>query len=307
MTAACGAAPMMPWGGGSEEDRRFLRILAVIVAVFIAFGGIVPYIEIPELTRAEMEEVPPRLAQLMMEKKKPAPPVPVEIHEPEKPAAQDKPEPEPEPEQEKPPVKLDKKTQAAREKAAKSGLLAMKDALADLRQRPVMEDLTGMKLDKGTARAKEKKRSIITAEAEQRSGGIDTSGLTRDSGEVAMAGHDTTRVEAPQGAAATGGGGEDKPSRSIEEVQLVFDKNKGAIYAIYNRILRRNPTLSGKVVLELTIAPSGEVTECTVVSSELKSPTFLRKLVARVKFFRFQAKDVDPMVVTYPIDFLPSS
>jgi TonB family protein len=182
----------------------------------------------------------------------------------------------------------------------------MKDALADLRQRPVMEDLTGMKLDKGTARAKEKKRSIITAEAEQRSGGIDTSGLTRDSGEVAMAGHDTTRVEAPQGAAATGGG-EDKPSRSIEEVQLVFDKNKGAIYAIYNRILRRNPTLSGKVVLELTIAPSGEVTECTVVSSELKSPTFLRKLVARVKFFRFQAKDVDPMVVTYPIDFLPSS
>jgi len=95
-------------------------------------------------------------------------------------------------------------------------------------------------------------------------------------------------------------------SRSIEDLQLVFDKNKGAIYTIYNRALRRDPSLQGKVVLKLTIAPSGRVTQCTIVSSELNNPKLERKLVARVKLFRFGKKKVDVMVTTYPIEFLPS-
>ena len=55
--------------------------------------------------------------------------------------------------------------------------------------------------------------------------------------------------------------GSGKASRSIEEIKLVFERNKGAIYAIYNRALREEPSLQGKVVLELKIAPSGEVVD----------------------------------------------
>jgi len=43
-----------------------------------------------------------------------------------------------------------------------------------------------------------------------------------------------------------------------------------------------------------------------VVSSELHAPNLERKLVSRVKLFNFGAKDVNTMVVTYPIEFLPS-
>jgi TonB family protein len=60
------------------------------------------------------------------------------------------------------------------------------------------------------------------------------------------------------------------------------------------------------VVLELKIAPSGEVLDCRVISSELKETELERKLVARIKQFDFGAKDVDQMIVTYPVDFLPS-
>ena len=35
--------------------------------------------------------------------------------------------------------------------------------------------------------------------------------------------------------------GNGKASRSIEEIKLVFERNKGAIYAIYNRALREEP------------------------------------------------------------------
>jgi len=85
----------------------------------------------------------------------------------------------------------------------------------------------------------------------------------------------------------------------------VFDQNKHAIYALYNRALRANPALEGKLVLRLTIAPDGTVTECSVVSSELGDPDLEEKLVQRVMLFRFDAKDVAPVTTTKPIDFFP--
>ena len=83
----------------------------------------------------------------------------------------------------------------------------------------------------------------------------------------------------------------------------MFDKNKGAIFALYNRALRNDPSLEGKLVLRLTIAPNGSVTFCEVVSSELNDVELERKLVQRVKLFRFEAKDVEPITTTKPIDF----
>jgi TonB family protein len=101
-------------------------------------------------------------------------------------------------------------------------------------------------------------------------------------------------------------GGSGKASRSIEEIKLVFERNKGAIYAIYNRALREEPSLQGRVVLELKIAPSGQVTDLRIVSSELKAGELEGKLLARIRQFDFGAKDVDFMTVTWPVDFLPS-
>ena len=87
---------------------------------------------------------------------------------------------------------------------------------------------------------------------------------------------------------------------------MVFDRNKAAIYALYNRALRDNPQLQGKVVVQLTIAPTGEVTDCKVLSSELKDEDLERKLVARIKMFRFDDRDVEIITTTKPIDFFPA-
>ena len=96
------------------------------------------------------------------------------------------------------------------------------------------------------------------------------------------------------------------PARSREEIEMVFDQNKGAIYALYNRALRRNPTLQGKMVLRLTIEPSGAVSMCEIISSEIDDPELQRKLVSRIKLFRFEQKDVAPITTTKPIDFFPA-
>ena len=59
-------------------------------------------------------------------------------------------------------------------------------------------------------------------------------------------------------------------------------------------------------MLALKVAPSGQVTDCRIVSTELNSPDLEQKLLARIRQFDFGAKDVNPMDVTYPMDFLPS-
>jgi len=85
-----------------------------------------------------------------------------------------------------------------------------------------------------------------------------------------------------------------------------IDRNKAAVFALYNRALRDQPELQGKVVLELDIAPSGEVTNCRIISSELANEELERKLTARVKLFRFQDLDVNPMTVRHTLDFFPA-
>ncbi|MDY6981209.1 MAG: AgmX/PglI C-terminal domain-containing protein, partial [Pseudomonadota bacterium] len=99
-------------------------------------------------------------------------------------------------------------------------------------------------------------------------------------------------------------------SRTDEEIQIVFDRYKSALYRIYNRELRRNPTLQGKMVLRLTIMPDGSVSFVKVESVDMGAnvENLSAKIVARVKRFNFGAKPGVPKVtILYPIDFLPAS
>jgi len=101
-------------------------------------------------------------------------------------------------------------------------------------------------------------------------------------------------------------GGSGKASRSIEDIKLVFDRNKGSIYTLYNRALREDPTLQGKVVVKLTIAPSGQVLECQLVSSELRSPDLEAQGAVAHQTVRFWRESRGRDGGDYPIDFLPS-
>jgi len=96
-------------------------------------------------------------------------------------------------------------------------------------------------------------------------------------------------IDDARGPTRTGSSG--KAGRSREEIETIFDRNKGAIYALYNRATRSNPELQGKLVLEFTITPDGQVTMCRVISSELNDKELEGKIVSLVKLFHFEAKD----------------
>jgi protein TonB len=323
---------VLPWTVSEEEERRFRRILKRVLLACALLCLIMPWLPVPKVDRTQPEELPPRLAKLLLEREPTPPPPPVRRAEPEaKPQPEGtKPEPaKPVPEARKPePNKAPgERIEAARRRASGVGLLAMRNEIADLRSAPVatqfQKDIkpgpgVGSGSGPGVGAGKSPglpSRSLITSNASGSSGGINTSSLSRDTGGGGLAGRSTTAVQGVMGGDGGGGaggggtvrrGGSGKASRSIEDIKLVFDRNKGSIYTIYNRALRDDPTLQGKVVVKLTIASSGQVLDCQIVSSELRSPDLERKLLVRIKQFDFGAKAVDTMVVTYPIDFLPS-
>jgi TonB family protein len=303
----------LPWTPTEDEQRRLRRVLGAVLGLFIAFGAIIPFLPEPPKTEAP-PVVPERVVEFLLERPKPKPkppPPPVEMPKPaEVPKAEApvlKPAPVPK-ELPKPTPKPDPK-----QKAANSGLLALSQQLADLRQLDVNTKSDARPLNAGAGEKTRVDRALLTAKTGQGSGGIAVSTVSSGfgGGATGLKGHDTARVTAPPSSAPAAdvverSGSSAKASRTREEIELVFDRNKSAIYALYSRALRDKPALQGKVVLEVTIAPSGEVTDCKVVSSELNDPDLERKLVARVRMFRFEARDVATMTTTKPIEFFPA-
>jgi periplasmic protein TonB len=294
----------LPWEGDEESSARFRKILRVLLIIFVLLGLLFPLLPTPKRTASETE-VPTRLARVMIEEKpKPPPPPPPPPKVQEKPKVEEKPVP-------RPPV--DQK-QLAHEKAQKT-VNQFKDELADLREQMDLTPLAQTKnLSGAVGEDSHAERNMITSKAGAGSGGITTANGSRGFGTGAgsLTGHDTTAVTSQiarggldqRGPTRSGNSG--KAARSREEIELVFDRNKGAIYALYSRELRDKPELQGKLVLEFTIAPSGEVTMCRVVSSELNDPDLERKIIARVRLFRFEPKDVESITTTKPIDFFPA-
>ena len=116
-------------------------------------------------------------------------------------------------------------------------------------------------------------RSMLTTNAPGSSGGINLASISRGlSGERGkgtggdMAGVMVTRATSSiagrrhVGPRAAGGGA--SAARTDEEIQIVFDRYKAALYRLYNRELRNDPTLRGQMVLRLTIEPDGSVSLC---------------------------------------------
>jgi len=300
----------LPWTPSPDEERRFRRVLGAALGLFIGFSVVIPLLPDTPRTPAMAPAVPERIVEFILEQPKPKPkpvevvlPKPVEVPQVE--ARVERPVPVPV-------VKTEPKPDP-RKKAAASGLLAMSDQLAELRDLDVKSNVDARSLNAGAGERTRVDRSILTAKVGTGSGGIAVGEVSKGfgGGSTGLKGHATAKVSAATtesgvAAEAQRSGKSAKAARTREEIELVFDKNKSAIYSLYSRALRENPALQGKVVLEVTIAPTGEVTECRVISSELGDPELERKLVARVKMFRFDDRDVATMTTTKPIEFFPA-
>lgn len=325
--------------GVDETDRRFNRILAITLVVFLVLSVAIQFVRTAGDEDGVGDELSDRYARLLLQRAPPGPKAETPAPEPaaeEEPAEEEpeeaEPEPEPEPEQPRqqeqpqpepaPEPTREAQVEQARERAEASGISQIRDAFADLRTEESTAALTNPQAlvtaaptAAGGARrsGSGSSASELLSSASSGSSGIDTSQIARDGGGTGLESRQTTRVQGP---AAGGGGGGGAPARGsdgsapgkgrpIDEIQIVFDRTKGAFYSIYNRARRSNPTLSGKVVVRLTIAPSGAVSAVEILESQLDDADLESKILNRIRLMNFGAKSVPPITLDYPLFFEP--
>jgi hypothetical protein len=301
---------LMPWTRGGDDDRRFRRALAASLLASLLLGLLFPMIDLPLPEPSEVTEVPERLARLIREERRPIPPAPAREETP----------PEPKPPEETPLLAEESKAPptpepAPTQAAASKGILAFREKFSSLPTTDAADRLGAQARisTSGDGASGRPQRSMVTTQAPGSSGGIDLASLSRDlgGGGGQIQGAPVARATSSIGT----GGGTDRPmaggpgsARTDEEIQIVFDRHKAALYRLYNRELRRDPTLRGQMILRLRIEPDGTVSLCEVDGTDMSAPALSANVVARVRTFDFGAKDDIPAVtILYPIDFLPAT
>jgi outer membrane biosynthesis protein TonB len=291
---------VMPWSRGYEEDARSRKSVLLALLICIALGW-----RVAKLVR---EELPPP-------KPEPEPIIEEPEPEPEEPelAEETPPEPEEIPEAVEQPVVAESAPVDTKEQVKSKGILAFREkfaARADLDTNAKLGSAARLSTA-GENSVGRPERSMVTTSAPGSSGGINLSNISRD---VGGGGDGIEGVAVSRVASSIGGGeGPARPlsagvsaGRTDEEIQIVFDRYKASLYRLYNRELRKDPTLRGQLVLRLTIEPDGSVSMCELQSSDMNAPMLSQQVVDRVKTFDFGAKDVGAMTIIYPIDFLPA-
>jgi hypothetical protein len=322
---------VMPWTKGGDDDRRLRKALSTTFLVCLVFALILPFVDLPIIKRSDVVEVPERLARLVQQQiraklppeppreeivpeqkpPEPEPPKPTEEAKPPEPteALAQEPARQPEPPRGKP--------QAAPTPPKPAGILAFREQLSNLAvNRPSAKLGASARISGAGAEAVGRtERSMVTKQGPGSSGGINLAQLSRDVGGGGGGGQ-MEGVQIGKATSSIGGiAGTDRPlsggpgsSRTDEEIQIVFDRHKSALYRIYNRELRNDPTLQGQMVLKLTIEPDGSVSLCQLQASDMNAPQLSQQVVDRVKTFDFGAKDGIPAItIFYPIDFLPAA
>jgi hypothetical protein len=310
---------LMPWSRGGEDDRRFRKLLGLALLVSLLLSILLPMIDLPIPDRWETIEVPERLARLVEKRRAIPPPSVIEetvvekkelepVDEPltptDQPVLAQEPIAEPTPQKSEP------------KKPRSKGILAFREKLSDLASNKPTSRLGAQARvsSSGESAVGRSQRAMVTTQAPGSSGGINLAALSRDMG-GGGAGGQIEGVQLTQVASTIGGGvGQDRPlsggagaGRTDEEIQIVFDRHKAALYRLYNRELRKNPMLKGQMVLRIKIEPDGSVSLCELQGTDMDAPDLSAQVLGRVSTFDFGAKEVPAVTILYPIDFLPAT
>ena len=318
----------LPWVSG-KDDKWFKRIVIIFLLFFLGVAMPVSLVTLPELTRAEKEQLPPQLARFVLTQQQVTPPKIIEPPKVEEPKKQEmKQEKMPEVKEittttiAKTTIKTDDRkpdstdvTNRARDTAKQSGLLAMADEMNELTNTNNIDASIRAKVNQNNTNTEAARydASIVTSTASAITNKVDDNKITGSINKTELqereAGQQTTaatgRHEAEKSDLANGLSQGKAGGRAPEDITIVFNKNKSGLYSLYDRERRKNTGLKGRIVFQLTISPSGKVTDVKIISSELNNPSLEARIISRIKMFMFTPTSGESVIITYPVEFLP--
>jgi len=311
----------------NSTERLFKKMLQASLGFYLVLAVSVTLIHLPNALQQDVRNLPERVARLMLETSQPIP-TPVQ-ESAERVGPKPSKEPAKETTKEKPATSRPS-PQQLREVIKKTGLIAaliqeeksggldsvirnqrMKQVLSDTRLitaetsepsrqafkefRPAAQGLSDQKL-KDMANAA-RGDGVQLAKKE----GTSLPGISRHGG--TQTGADLVQSRGQGGAVRVRGGA--SGSIDYDAIARVVEQYKGGLIYLYNKELRKVPTLKGTVTVEFSIDSTGKVVEAHVVSSTMEYSPLEEALTSRILYWKFPKLHDSLIVVTYPFVFFP--
>jgi TonB family protein len=90
-------------------------------------------------------------------------------------------------------------------------------------------------------------------------------------------------------------------SRSPESILRVIRSHMGGFRYSYEKFLRANPKLGGKISLKFTIAPSGDIVAISIVKSATGSAALDQEIMEKAKRMKFDQIEKGNVTITYTL------
>jgi outer membrane biosynthesis protein TonB len=190
----------------------------------------------------------------------------------------------------------------------------MKDELFAMREAFDIKPSAKTTLNKNTSSEVRVQRKLLAGQANKQSSALAAANTTQTVNSDALSTRNTQsiRLSDEEVLASTDVIVEDELNaanagmRSEMALRRTLEAHKSRLYARYNRALRKDPFLQGKVLFEIEIQPSGKISKVSIKSSELKNAKLERQLVVILRSITFPKENVAVMTTIWAIDFLPN-
>ena len=105
----------------------------------------------------------------------------------------------------------------------------------------------------------------------------------------------------------TATGSENYSSRTAEEIAELVAEKRGTVMYVYNKHLRTDPLLMGRVDVAMIVHPSGRVSDVEIVSSNMYNQSFELELITSIEQWRFGSvsSSEGPLPIQLPFSFSP--
>ena len=302
----------------SAQDKSFNKILAILLLGYLVVAVVVPFIEQVKIPREIKERPSAQLAKIMLkEKQLPLPKkVKPKVKKPiKKVKAKTKNKKKTKPKEKlKQPTPVNK-SELAKTKAHSSGLATMKDELFAMREAFTVTPVASTKLNNSKSKATTIKRKLLAAATNKQSSQLTQAQLSKTVASDGISTKNTEQIRLGKEeiladnnvlAANDNDAKSSLAQRSEMSLRRTLESHKARLYALYNRALRKDPLLKGKVLFAIEIQPNGNISHVSIKSSALNNAKLERQLIVILRRIKFPVADVSVMTTIWAIDFLPN-
>lgn len=318
---------------GNRFDRGFLFIALISILIHSLFLFFIKRQELPPPETIAIEEVPERFAKFIIEK-----PIPKEIKQQkkienngekstddtkkiEKPIPTDAPITKTR--RAKAKKKIEDRAVHVEKKMRTVGVLGMLTGVGSTAKGPSVVDVLGV-IDKKDKRV-DLDAALENMTGLQKTKNVDVlSTKLVKSKELADSRHqDIDNLLASVGKATTidlakkgsfiiqkpesiEGAASSNSKRDNNAINAIVASHKTSIRMSYERYLKREPTLAGKITVRFTIAASGKIARVTVIENTTGNTALENEIVRKIKFWKFDEIAEGDVTVTYPFVFAPA-